>query len=64
VSQTRWEQTEGVFFRDDFGADELLAKWASVTNFDNARHADKISQSKTGLEERLGRKLELAPQKG
>jgi 3-hydroxyacyl-CoA dehydrogenase/3a,7a,12a-trihydroxy-5b-cholest-24-enoyl-CoA hydratase len=63
VSQTRWEQTEGVFFRDDFGAEELQAKWGQVTNFENARHASKISESKTGLEERLGRKLELAPQK-
>jgi len=63
VSQTRWEQTEGFFFRDDFGAEELQTKWDEVTNFENARHADKISQSKTGLEERLGRKLELVPQK-
>ncbi len=63
VSQTRWEQTEGVFFREDFAAEDVEAKWAGITDFGNARHADKISQSKTGLEERLGRKLELVPQK-
>lgn len=63
VSQTRWEQTQGVFFRDDFSAEDLRAKWAEATSFENARHASKISESKTGLEERLGRKLELAPQK-
>lgn len=62
VSQTRWEQTQGVFFREDFDADALKAKWADVTNFDNARHASKISESKTGMEERLGRRMELAPQ--
>ncbi|MDP3737486.1 MAG: SDR family oxidoreductase [Hyphomonadaceae bacterium] len=63
VSQTRWEQTEGVFFKEDFAAEDLQARWGEATNFERARHADKISQSKTGLEERLGRKLELVPQK-
>lgn len=62
VSQTRWEQTEGVFFRDQFSGEELLEKWDQVTSFETSRHGTKVTESKTGLEERLGRKLELACQ--
>lgn len=62
VAQTRWEQTQGVFFKDDFEAEDLQAKWAEVTDFTNARHATKVSESKSGLEERLGKPLELKPQ--
>lgn len=63
VSQTRWEQTHGVFFRDDFTAEDLQAKWGEATSFENSRHASKIGESKSGFEERFGRKLELVPQK-
>ncbi len=63
VSQTRWEQTQGVFFRDDFTAEDLQAKWDQATSFENARHASMISETKSGVEERTGRKMELVPQK-
>lgn len=62
VCQTRWEQTQGVFFQDDFSADDLLGRWNDVVSFENSRHASKLSESKTGIEERLGRGLTLAPQ--
>lgn len=63
VVQTRWEQTQGVFFKDDYCAEDLVDKWDQATSFENSRHGAKVSESKTGIEERLGRKLELAPQK-
>ncbi|MDZ4869574.1 MAG: SDR family oxidoreductase [Alphaproteobacteria bacterium] len=63
VSQTRWEQTQGVFFHDDFSAEDLQSKWRDVTSFENARHATLLSESKNGFEERLGGKLVLVPQK-
>ncbi|WP_260581947.1 SDR family oxidoreductase [Sphingopyxis sp. PET50] len=63
VSQTRWEQTQGVFFQDDFTADDLLARWGEATSFENSRHAERLSESKSGMEERLGGRVELAPQK-
>ena len=59
VSQTRWEQTQGCFFQNQFSAEELRAKWDEVTSFENPRHAANVAESKTGIEERLGRKLEL-----
>lgn len=62
VSQARWEQTQGVFFRDDFSAEDLQAKWAEATSFENARHATKVSESLTGVEQRLGASLSLKPQ--
>lgn len=62
VCQTRWEQTQGVFFRDDYAAEDLQAKWDQATSFDNARHAERLAESKTGLQERLGKELVLAPQ--
>jgi NAD(P)-dependent dehydrogenase (short-subunit alcohol dehydrogenase family) len=62
VSQTRWEQTQGVFFPDDFTADDLLAKWDGVTSFENSRHATRLAESKTGIQERLGRDFVLSPQ--
>ena len=63
VSQTRWEQTQGVFFEHDYSIEDLQAKWEQANSFENARHATKVAESKSGLEERLGRKMELAPQK-
>ena len=62
VSQVRWEQTQGVFFENDFSAEELLSQWGAATSFVNSRHAAAISEAKTGIEERLGQKLELIPQ--
>lgn len=62
VSQTRWEQTEGIFFRDDFTPEDLQAKWDEVTSFASSRHATKVSESKSGMEERLGKRIDLAPQ--
>jgi (3R)-3-hydroxyacyl-CoA dehydrogenase / 3a,7a,12a-trihydroxy-5b-cholest-24-enoyl-CoA hydratase / enoyl-CoA hydratase 2 len=62
VSQTRWEQTEGVFFQDEYSAEELLLRWGEATNFQHSRHASSIAESKSGVEERLGRKMMLAPQ--
>jgi len=63
VSETRWEQTQGVFFQDDFTADDLTGRWAEATSFENARHASKISESKSGIMERVGAHVPLAPQK-
>lgn len=62
VSQTRWEQSEGVFFREDFTAEDVVSRWDEITDFSHSRHADRITQAKTGLEERLGRSLAMAPQ--
>lgn len=62
VTQTRWEQTEGVFFRDDFSAEDLLDKWDEVTDFGQSRHGSSIAECKTGMEERLGKRVDLAPQ--
>lgn len=62
VSQTRWEQTQGVYFEKPFAAEDLQARWGEATSFENARHASKVSESRTGIEERLGRSLVLAPQ--
>lgn len=62
VSQTRWQQTEGVFFREQFGAEELLAKWPEVTSFDKARNATTISESRNGIKERTGQDMVLKPQ--
>lgn len=62
ISQVRWEQTQGVFFMEDHSAEDLLARWDDATSFENARHATAISETKTGIEERLGKKLELIPQ--
>lgn len=62
VSQTRWEQTEGMFFEDAFTAEQLLAGWDKVTDFTDARHASSIVEVKTGLPERLGKPLVLSPQ--
>lgn len=63
VAQTRWEQSQGVFFKNDYNAEDLVAKWDQATSFENARHATKVAESKSGIEERLGKKMELAPQK-
>jgi NAD(P)-dependent dehydrogenase (short-subunit alcohol dehydrogenase family) len=62
VCQTRWEQTQGVFFRDQFAAEDLLAQWDQATSFESARHATKVSESKMGIVERLGRGVALMPQ--
>lgn len=63
VSQTRWEQTQGVFFQHDFSVEDLQDKWDQVNSFENARHGTKVTESRSGIEERLGRKMELTPQK-
>jgi 3-hydroxyacyl-CoA dehydrogenase/3a,7a,12a-trihydroxy-5b-cholest-24-enoyl-CoA hydratase len=63
VSETRWEQTEGVFFRDDFSAEQLLSRWDAATSFDNSRHATTIRESKSGIKERMGTEVHLAPQR-
>lgn len=62
VSQTRWEQTQGVFFDEVFAPEDLLDRWWDVTSFDNSRHGTSVSDSKTGIEERVGRGLVLTPQ--
>jgi 3-hydroxyacyl-CoA dehydrogenase/3a,7a,12a-trihydroxy-5b-cholest-24-enoyl-CoA hydratase len=63
VSETRWEQTEGVFFHDDFSAEQLQSRWDGATSFDNPRHATTISESKSGIKERIGTEVPLAPQR-
>jgi (3R)-3-hydroxyacyl-CoA dehydrogenase / 3a,7a,12a-trihydroxy-5b-cholest-24-enoyl-CoA hydratase / enoyl-CoA hydratase 2 len=62
VSETRWEQTEGVFFQDEFSVEELQARWDEATSFEHARHASKISESKSGIKERMGEDVPLSPQ--
>lgn len=62
VSQTRWEQTEGVFFQDEYSAEDLKARWSEATSFERSRHGATIAESKSGIEERMGQKLILAPQ--
>ncbi|WP_337187923.1 SDR family oxidoreductase [Phenylobacterium sp.] len=63
VSETRWEQTEGVFFQDDFTADDLQGRWAEATSFATSRHARTVAESKSGIKERVGIEMALAPQK-
>lgn len=62
VSQTRWEQTQGVFFQDDFTAEELRARWPEATSFERSRHDATVAASKFGIKERLGRDIALSPQ--
>jgi 3-hydroxyacyl-CoA dehydrogenase/3a,7a,12a-trihydroxy-5b-cholest-24-enoyl-CoA hydratase len=54
VSQTRWEQTQGVFFEDRFSAEDLLTRWTDATSFENSRHASLMNESKSGITERTG----------
>ena len=63
VTETRWEQTEGVFFRDDFSAEDLAGRWDAATSFANARHASTIGESKNGVKERTGLDMVLSPQR-
>ena len=63
VSETRWEQTEGVFFQNDFTADDLVGRWAEATSFANSRHGSTVAESKSGIKERMGVDVALAPQK-
>ncbi|WP_428394386.1 SDR family oxidoreductase [Lichenicoccus sp.] len=62
VSETRWEQTQGVFFQDEFTAEELSSRWAEATSFENSRHATTLGESKFGTKERLGQEMVLVPQ--
>lgn len=62
VSQTRWEQTQGVFFQNDFTAEELRARWPEATSFESSRHDATVAASKSGIKERLGRDIALSPQ--
>lgn len=62
VSQTRWEQTQGVFFQDEYSAEDLLGKWDEATSFENSRHATTVGESKSGIKERMGKDVALAPQ--
>ncbi len=56
------EQTEGVFFKDDFSADEFGARWHEATSFAQSRHASSIAEAKLGIKERLGRDVMLSAQ--
>lgn len=62
VCETRWEQTEGVFFENDFTADELQTHWNEATSFAHSRHATSVGESKLGIKERIGRNIALARQ--
>jgi 3-hydroxyacyl-CoA dehydrogenase/3a,7a,12a-trihydroxy-5b-cholest-24-enoyl-CoA hydratase len=50
VSQVRWEQSQGVYLRDDLTPETLHARWAEVTSFENSRHISDIADVRTGLE--------------
>jgi 3-hydroxyacyl-CoA dehydrogenase/3a,7a,12a-trihydroxy-5b-cholest-24-enoyl-CoA hydratase len=62
VSETRWEQTEGVFFQEDFTAEQLQARRDEAVSFARSRHASRVSESKSGIKERMGEDVPLAPQ--
>jgi 3-hydroxyacyl-CoA dehydrogenase/3a,7a,12a-trihydroxy-5b-cholest-24-enoyl-CoA hydratase len=62
ISETRWEQTEGVYFESDFTVEDLEKRWAEATSFEKSRHASKISESKSGIKEKMGEEVPLAPQ--
>ena len=62
VSETRWEQTEGVYFEEAFTPEALAGRWAEATSFENARHASSVLESKNGIKERTGRDFALTPQ--
>ena len=62
ICETRWEQTEGVFFRDDFTAEDLLGRWDEATSFAKSRHGRTIGEVKLGVKERLGAEVALTPQ--
>jgi len=62
VSQTRWEQTQGVFFHDPYSAEELATQWQEATSFQNSRHAASLAECKMGITERMGHEVKLAPQ--
>jgi 3-hydroxyacyl-CoA dehydrogenase/3a,7a,12a-trihydroxy-5b-cholest-24-enoyl-CoA hydratase len=62
VSQTRWEQTQGVFFKDQFSPEDLAERWDEATSFENSRHGVAVADVKMGIKERLGRDYALAPQ--
>ena len=63
VSQTRWEQTPGVFFQDDFTAEDLQTRWEEATSFENSTHYTSIADCKLGIKERMGVDVALAPQR-
>ena len=63
VSQTRWEQTQGVFFQEEYAAEDLLGKWDEATCFENSRHGTTLAESKSGIKERTGQDLVLTPQR-
>jgi NAD(P)-dependent dehydrogenase (short-subunit alcohol dehydrogenase family) len=62
VCQTRWEQTQGVFFQNEFTAEELLANWDQATSFEDSRHCTSLGDAKLGIKERTGLDVVLAPQ--
>ena len=62
VSQTRWEQSQGVYFENDFTAEDLVVRWSEATSFENSRHAANLMDSKTGIKERIGKDIGLMPQ--
>lgn len=63
VSETRWQQTQGVYFENEFSAEEVAARWDEATSFNNPRYASSVGEVKMGIEERLGRSVGLAPQR-
>lgn len=62
VCETRWEQTEGAFFSDDFTAEDLLARWDEATSFARSRHGRTVGEVKMGISERFGAEVALTPQ--
>jgi 3-hydroxyacyl-CoA dehydrogenase/3a,7a,12a-trihydroxy-5b-cholest-24-enoyl-CoA hydratase len=62
ISETRWEQTEGVFFQDEFTVEDLERCWDDATSFKHVRHASNINEAKSGIKERMGEHVALTPQ--
>lgn len=62
VSETRWQQTEGHFFVEDYSAEQLQSHWDDATSFARSRNARSVAESKSGIRERMGRDVALSPQ--
>lgn len=62
VSETRWQQTEGHFFLDDYSVEELQSHWDDATSFAQSRNARSVAESKSGIKERMGHDVALSPQ--
>ena len=52
IYETRWEQAQGVFFTEDFTAEEVDRRWGEITSFTSARHGTRVADCRNGVRER------------